>query len=306
MGAPQRSQKPPARLLDQQPPTFNPGTCATDILLRQHDSSLLTNVISYTYSYPAPAFHVANHTIIYLTAVGSLHILNTTITLTVYVFTDDDLAHNLFGLTPLLNYGCTTTFTKNSCAITGPPTSRYPILSLSSSPFANSWKFSLPKPSQPNETHAEIVLYASAVFGNSTVKTFSKALPLGWFSNYPDLTLKMLTANKLHVPATGLDHIAASRANFCSTRTLPRPTRPSLYRPKLQLRTQPAPTATNDDFTSSSSYSEVSHPHTALRAQTRSSLRSTILLLYYISLLHCKTSLFRSPTPTTQLTHQTP
>jgi hypothetical protein len=141
------------------------------------------------------------------------------------VFTNNDLADNLFGLAPLLNHGCTATFTKNSCAITGPPTSGHPTILYygTKSPFANAWKFSLPKPSQHqahtifhHETYVEIVFYASAVFGNPLFKTLSKALRLGWISNYPDLTLKMLTANKPCSLATGLGHITASRANVHS------------------------------------------------------------------------------------------
>jgi hypothetical protein len=104
---------------------------------------------------------------IYPTAVGCLHIPHTTITLTAYVFINDDLADHLFGLA----YG-TKSLYENSCS------------------------FSLPKPSQHqahqfihHKTHAEIVLYASsAVFDNPTVKTLSKALRLGWLSNFPDLT----------------------------------------------------------------------------------------------------------------------
>jgi hypothetical protein len=72
--------------------------------------------------------------------------------------------------------------------------------------------------------------------------------------NYPDLTLKMLKANKPHSPATELGHIPASRANVRSNRTLPRPKRTStsIYIPEPAFLTQPAPTTTNDDFTSPS------------------------------------------------------
>jgi hypothetical protein len=69
-----------------------------------------------------------------------------------------------------------------------------------------------------HETHAEIALYASAVFGNPTFKTFVKAMRNGWLSNYPDLTLDMLNANKPHTPATALGHITASRSAIRSSR----------------------------------------------------------------------------------------
>ena len=234
--------------------TFNPDTGATDILIRQQDSTILTHLVYYTNAEPAPAFHVANHTSIYPTAVGRLHIPNTDINLTAYVFPDDDLADNLFGLAPLLNHGCTATFTQHDCSVSGPAASGHPIILYGTkSPFANAWQFSLPKPHPHHahqvihhETHAELVLFASAVFGNPTVKTLSKALRLGWLSNYPDLTCKMLTANKPHSPATGLGHITASRSNVRSTRGRAFKKQRSTYIPEPQFLTQPSPTA-NDD-----------------------------------------------------------
>jgi hypothetical protein len=67
---------------------FNPDTGATDILIRQQDSTILTDLIYYTNAEPAPAFYVANYTSIYPTSVGRLHIPNTDINLTAYVFPD--------------------------------------------------------------------------------------------------------------------------------------------------------------------------------------------------------------------------
>ena len=125
---------------------------------------------------------------------------------------------------------------------------------LTKPPYANAWKFSLPRPPTHkahtivrHETHAEIALYASAVFGNPTFKTLASALRKQWLSNYPDLTLKMLNANKPHSPATGLGHITASRANVRSTRTkTARPRRSTTYLPTPAFLSQPAPTALTD------------------------------------------------------------
>jgi hypothetical protein len=90
-------------------------------------------------------------------------------------------------------------------------------------------------------------VYASAVFGNPTFKTLAAALRKQWLSNYPDLTLKMLNANKPHSPATGLGHITASRANVRSTRTkIALPRRSDIYLPKPASLTQPSPTALTD------------------------------------------------------------
>ncbi len=95
--------------------TFNPDSGATDILIRRQDSLALQNLHFFTATDPAPAFYVANNTIIYPYAVGTLHPPNTTLTLQAYAFKDEDLADNLFGLAPLLNQGCTATFTGQSC-----------------------------------------------------------------------------------------------------------------------------------------------------------------------------------------------
>jgi hypothetical protein len=44
---------------------------------------------------------------------------------------------------------------------------------------------------------------------------------MGWLTNYPGLTPKMVRKNKPHSPATGLGHITASRSNVRSSRTTP-------------------------------------------------------------------------------------
>ncbi len=89
----------------------------------------------------------------------------------------------------------------------------------------------------------------------------------------------MLKANSPnHSPATGLGHITASRSHARFSRTRPLPKRTSTYIPEPQFLTQPVTTSPNADATSSSSDSEASRPHIAMRAQTRSSLRFTTQL----------------------------
>ena len=244
---------------------FNPDSGSTDILIRRQDSHALQNLHYFTATDPAPAFYVANNTIIYPYAIGTLHPPNTTLTLQAYAFNNEDLADNLFGLAPLLNQGCIATFTSQSCSITGPSNEGHQLIFYGTKPpYANAWKFSLPRPSRctantivRHETHAEIALYASAVFGNPTFKTLAAALRKQWLSNYPDLTLKMLNANKPHSPATGLGHITASRANVRSTRTKKTvQRRPTTYLPTPAFLTQPAPTALSDGDSDSDSDSD--------------------------------------------------
>jgi hypothetical protein len=164
--------------------TFNPNSGATDILIRQQDSDALQNLHYFTTANPAPAFYVANNTIIYPYALGTLHPPNTTLTIQAYAFKDEDLADNLFSLAPLLNQGCTATFTGQFCSITGPRNEGHQLIFYGTKgPYANAWKFSLSRPNRykantifRHETHAEIALYASAVFGNPTFKTLASAL----------------------------------------------------------------------------------------------------------------------------------
>jgi hypothetical protein len=123
-------------------------------------------------------------------------------------------------------------------------------------------------------------LYAPTVFGNPTFKTFVNAMRNRWLSNYPDLTLQMLNANKPHTPATALGHITASRSGIRSSR---RPTKKSRLSqasgpPIPQFLTQPSPLAqTNSSSDSSSSDSEpapkrklqIHHPKLPIASHTQ-------------------------------------
>jgi hypothetical protein len=190
-----------------------PDSGATDILMKHSDAHCLENYLPYySNGEPLPQFNVANNHIITPLGTGALPIPRTTLSLTVYVFRDEGLVDNLFSLAPLLNAleGSTGTFFSTECSITGPAShGHHPIIFYGTKHTTdNIWQCSLPKPASRractvvrHETHAEIVLYASAVFGNPTFKTFANAVRKGWLSNYPDLTLTMLKANKSHTPA---------------------------------------------------------------------------------------------------------
>ncbi len=224
-------------------------------------------------------FYVTNNTIIYPYATGTFRPPHTTLTILAYAFEDADLADNLFGLAPLLKQGCTATFTGQSVSITGPPEEGNQLIFYGTKPpYANAWKFSLPRPTRHSaqtivchESHTEIALYASAVFGNPTFKTVAAATRKQWLSNYPDLlTLKMLNANKLHSPATGLGHITASRANVRSTRAkAKRPKRHSPYIPTPKLLGQTDTTNQADSESDSDSGSDAATPHRILLSTRR-------------------------------------
>ena len=89
--------------------TFTSDSGATDILMRYCDSHILQNYTTYSDASARPGFDVANYQQIYPIAHGILTIPNTTIAMTAFVFNDDDLHSNLFGVAPLTNQGLSAT-----------------------------------------------------------------------------------------------------------------------------------------------------------------------------------------------------
>ena len=169
--------------------------------MRQRDSHILLHYTTYTSTAARPGFDVANFQQIYPIAHGKLQLPHTSILLTAFVFNDDDLHSNLFGVSPLTEHGLSATYTNEDLQITTPtPYGPKTILYGVKQPGDNVWRFSLPKSRSAaahnvirHEQHAELALYASATFGSPTFKTFYNALPKGWLSNYPSLTAKILS-----------------------------------------------------------------------------------------------------------------
>jgi hypothetical protein len=106
-----------------------PDSGATDILMKKSDSHCLFNYHPYD-NEPPLIFNVADNHIIRPTGTGTITIPRTTLRLTVYVFNDNDLADNLFGLAPLLSAleGSTATFSSQNCIISGSATKGHPII----------------------------------------------------------------------------------------------------------------------------------------------------------------------------------
>ncbi len=88
---------------------FTSDSVATDILIRACDSHILTDYTVYNNTTSPPGFDVANHHQIFPIAYGKLAIPNTNITLDAFVFHDDDLHSNLFGIAPLTQHGLSAT-----------------------------------------------------------------------------------------------------------------------------------------------------------------------------------------------------
>jgi hypothetical protein len=214
--------------------SFKPDSGATDILIRRQDSHVLHNPQHFTDANPAPAFYVANNMVIYPYATGTFRPPHTTLTILAYIFEDNDLADNLFGLAPLLNQGCTATFTGQSVSITGPPEEGNQIIFYGTKPpYANAWKLA--------------------------------AVRKQWLSNYPNLTLKMLNANKPHSPAARLGHITASRANVRSTRAPAKRSKHKSHAPTPSQLCQPEPINHPDSDSDSDSLT----PHRILLSTRR-------------------------------------
>ena len=100
--------------------TFTSDSGATDILIRASDSHILTHYTTYTDSASPPGFDVANYNQIFPIAHGKLSIPNTHITLDAFVFHDDDLHSNLFGIAPLTQHGLSATYTNTDLQISAP------------------------------------------------------------------------------------------------------------------------------------------------------------------------------------------
>ncbi len=155
---------------------FIPDSGATHILVRASDSDVLDSITHYTPSHRRPHFEVANGASITPIASGFLRFPQTTVTVRAFIFDDEDLSNNLFGLAPLIQQGCTATFTNTDFTIQTP---HHVLIYGTKSTTSNTWWFSLPKPHDlragaviRHEQHAEIVLFAYATFGSPAYPTF--------------------------------------------------------------------------------------------------------------------------------------
>jgi hypothetical protein len=97
--------------------SFTLDSGATDILVTQRDSAILTNYAPYTHNSNRPGFSIANLSTIYPIATGQLRIPHTSVSLLAYVFSNTDLSDNLFGLAPLINLGYTATYSRTDISI---------------------------------------------------------------------------------------------------------------------------------------------------------------------------------------------
>jgi hypothetical protein len=125
--------------------------------------------------------------------------------MTAFVFHDDDLHSNLFGVAPFTNPGLSATYTNDDLQITTPtPNGSKTILNGLKEPETTSGASHYPRlaPLPPTTS------YDTNITQNAK----------GWLSDYPSLTAKILSRNQPHSPATALGHITASRSGIRSTK----------------------------------------------------------------------------------------
>jgi hypothetical protein len=204
--------------------SFIPDSGATHILIRESDADILSSVAPFPPHTRKPHFEVANKQFIVPFASGFITFSNTDVTLRAYIFRDRDLADNLFGIAPLLRHGYTATFTENDFVL---HTSSNILLYGTKAPLSNSWRFSLPRPTDfraaairhPTRTARRDGPLRLRYVRITIVSDVLQCSERGWLHNYPNLTPDMIRRNKPHVPAYALGHIEASRSGVRSTRT---------------------------------------------------------------------------------------
>ena len=107
---------------------FTSDSGATDILIRACDSHILTDYTAYNATTSPPGFDVANSHQIFPIAYGKLSIPNATITLDAFVFHDDDLHSNLFGIAPLTQHGLSATYANTELQVSAPTSHGFKII----------------------------------------------------------------------------------------------------------------------------------------------------------------------------------
>ncbi len=107
---------------------FTSDSDATDILIRASDSHILTEYTTYTATTSPPGFDAANYHQIFPIVYGKLSIPHTTITLDTFVFHEDDLHSNFFGIAPLTQHGLSATYANTELQVSAPTSHGFKII----------------------------------------------------------------------------------------------------------------------------------------------------------------------------------
>ena len=203
-------------------------TGASHVLFRERDTSILSNVqMSQAGSSPFALLRAANGALLSAIGRGMLNI--STVTVIAYIFKDNDLVHNLLGIAPFADKGCTATFSANRFALYH--LDKKPIL-VGTRHTGNLWRIALPNHLYPNalmpppetgpvlllhqtqqQPDREHVRFVHAALGSPPPTTFMKAVACGYINGlrqYPRLTTKMVRQNMPNSEATARGHLRKS------------------------------------------------------------------------------------------------
>jgi hypothetical protein len=203
-------------------------TGASHVLFRERDTSILSNIqMSQAGSSPFALLRAANGAL--LSAIGRGMLKISTVTVIAYIFRDNDLVHNLLGIPPFADKGCTATFSANRFALYH--LDRKPIL-VGTRDTGNLWRIALSNyhsPSAPmlqletgpvlllhqtqQQPDREHVRFVHAALSSPPPTTFMKAVTCGYINDprqYPRLTTKMVRQNMPNSEATARGHLRKS------------------------------------------------------------------------------------------------
>ena len=197
-------------------------TGASHVLFRKEDSHWLSHVqFSPPSSSPFAILSAANGAS--LNAIGRGMFTVGTVTIVAFIFRDTDLIHNLMGIAPFADLGCTATFTAKQFTLTH--LGKDPIL-VGTRHTSNLWRIPIPKHApcptpdyganqvtllhQSATPEAEHIRFVHASLGHPTPTTFLNAVARGFINEatqFPRLTTKNVRRHMPNSEASARGHL---------------------------------------------------------------------------------------------------
>ena len=197
-------------------------TGASHVLFRQEDSHCLSHVqFSPPCSSPFAILSAANGAA--LNAIGRGMFTVGTVTIVAFIFRDTDLIHNLMGIAPFADLGCTATFTAKRFTLTH--LGNDPIL-IGTRHTSNLWRIPIPRQNsklvpdyganqvtllhQTAIPEAEHIRFVHASLGHPTPTTFLTAVARGFINDvtqFPRLTTKNVRRHMPNSEASARGHL---------------------------------------------------------------------------------------------------
>ena len=200
-------------------------TGVSHVLFREKDSKILSHIqMSAATSRPFAVLKAANGAV--LDSIGRGMLTIGTVTVVAYIFRDADLVHNLLGVAPFADRGCTATFTATQFALYHHPSK--PML-VGTRHAHNLWRIAMPEYHEPvgplpaftasqvfllhqvaSQPEAEHVRFVHATLGSSPPTTFLKAVARCYINGprqFPRLTTEMVRKHMPNSAATARGHL---------------------------------------------------------------------------------------------------